>query len=188
MIFTLLIRQIVKHDSNEVAILETKEDHPSDQRKVFQDLDHVIELYDFPSSFKTCDIVQLYNELQCDTMYIKWVNDTHALLVLSTPTQGNELPSRPVDQHLSLWCFSAKSTSDTKWPGQIAAHAGSKRAVPVRCSQTQPEAGHEAAADQLADCEEDDHHTSRCKKHHQQGDAGARTEAPERRQRLVSSC
>lgn len=34
--------------------------------------------------------MQLYSELQCDTMYIKWVDDTHALLVLSTPVQGNK--------------------------------------------------------------------------------------------------
>lgn len=72
-----------------MTILKTNEDYSSYQnKKAINDLDHVIELYDFPSSFKTCDIVQLYSELQCDNMYIKWVDDTHALLVLSTPVQG----------------------------------------------------------------------------------------------------
>lgn len=80
----------MKHVGNEVTILKTNEDYSSYQnKKGLEDLDHVIELYDFPSSFKTCDIVQLYSELQCDTMYIKWVDDTHALLVLSTPVQGS---------------------------------------------------------------------------------------------------
>lgn len=72
-----------------MTILKPNEDYSSYQnKKGLQELDHVIELYDFPSTLKTCDIVQVYSELQCDNMYIKWVDDTHALLVLSTPAQG----------------------------------------------------------------------------------------------------
>lgn len=80
--------QIVKHVGKEVTILKTSEDYSPYQNKALQDLDHVIELYDFPASFKAHDLVQLYSEIQSDTMYIKWVDDTHALLVLSTPVQG----------------------------------------------------------------------------------------------------
>lgn len=78
----------MKHVGNEVTIIKTSEDYSPYQNKALQDLDHVIELYDFPSSFKTQDIVQLYSEVQSETMYVKWVDDTHALLVLSTPVQG----------------------------------------------------------------------------------------------------
>ena len=52
------------------------------------DLDHVIELYDFPSTFKTHDLIQLYRDVNNNSMYIKWCDETHALLVLSTPSQG----------------------------------------------------------------------------------------------------
>ncbi|GJQ67965.1 putative R3H domain and coiled-coil containing [Trypoxylus dichotomus] len=52
------------------------------------DLDHVIELYDFPSSFRTQDLMQLYSDVNNELMYIKWCDETHALLVLSTPNQA----------------------------------------------------------------------------------------------------
>lgn len=56
--------------------------------KSFRDLEHVIELYDFPSSFKTEDLMQLYRSVHQEPMHIKWCDDTHALLVLSSPVQG----------------------------------------------------------------------------------------------------
>lgn len=60
------------------------------KNKSLEDLEHVIELYDFPSTFKSHDIMQLYHEFQKEaTMYIKWCDDTHALLVFSSPTLGN---------------------------------------------------------------------------------------------------
>lgn len=54
----------------------------------FRDLEHVIELYDFPPSFKTEDLMQLYRSVHQEPMHIKWCDDTHALLVLSSPVQG----------------------------------------------------------------------------------------------------
>lgn len=59
------------------------------KNKSLEDLNHVIELYDFPASFRSHDIMQLYHEIQKETsMYIKWCDDTHALLVFSSPTLG----------------------------------------------------------------------------------------------------
>lgn len=51
-----------------------------------EDLDHVIELYDFPSAFKTED---LFNALSIGgkppDFSLKWVDDTHALAIYSSP-------------------------------------------------------------------------------------------------------
>ncbi|XP_018327087.1 coiled-coil domain-containing protein R3HCC1L [Agrilus planipennis] len=56
--------------------------------KKMEDLDHVVEVYDFPESFKTQDIIQLYSDFQANPVYVKWCDDTHALLVFSTPAQA----------------------------------------------------------------------------------------------------
>ncbi|KRT79817.1 hypothetical protein AMK59_7145 [Oryctes borbonicus] len=74
-------------------ISENNKDDTSDEEEYPKkntgpnDLDHVIELYDFPSSFKTQDLVQLYSDVNNELMYVKWCDETHALLVLSTPNQ-----------------------------------------------------------------------------------------------------
>lgn len=52
------------------------------------DLDHVIELFDFPASFRTQDLITLYNFANSESMYIKWCDDTHALLVFGTAAQA----------------------------------------------------------------------------------------------------
>lgn len=56
--------------------------------KHIEELEHMVELYDFPSSFKTHDLIQAFSNIDCDAMYIKWVEDTRAILVLGTLTQA----------------------------------------------------------------------------------------------------
>lgn len=58
--------------------------------KHIEELEHLVELYDFPSSFKTQDLIQAFSNIDCDAMYIKWVDDTHAILVLGTLTQATK--------------------------------------------------------------------------------------------------
>lgn len=94
--------QIVKQISCEVKVIKASHDYSDYQNTKYQDLDHVIELYEFPSTFKTQDLVQLYRGASQDPVYVKWCDDTHALLVLSTPAQGkiilyfiNGLRTRP---------------------------------------------------------------------------------------------
>lgn len=67
-----------------------KEDNFEDISDVkhVEELEHLVELYDFPSSFKTQDLIQAFSNIDCDAMYIKWVDDTHAILVLGTLTQA----------------------------------------------------------------------------------------------------
>lgn len=63
--------------------------HSPRRSSTFDDLDHVIELYDFPSTFRSQDIMQIYHEVHKEsTVYIKWCDDTHALLIFSSPTLG----------------------------------------------------------------------------------------------------
>ncbi|KAK8735778.1 hypothetical protein OTU49_005311 [Cherax quadricarinatus] len=45
---------------------------------------HVIEIYDFPVSFKTQDLMMVFNTFQNTGFDIKWVDDTHALGIFST--------------------------------------------------------------------------------------------------------
>ncbi|XP_023948115.2 coiled-coil domain-containing protein R3HCC1L [Bicyclus anynana] len=47
-------------------------------------LAHVLEVYDFPSEFNTNDLLALFSEYKETGFEIKWVDDTHALLVFSS--------------------------------------------------------------------------------------------------------
>uniref|UniRef100_A0A096LSV6 R3H domain and coiled-coil containing 1 n=2 Tax=Poecilia TaxID=8080 RepID=A0A096LSV6_POEFO len=47
------------------------------------DFSHVIEIYDFPSVFKTDDLLDAFTEYSDGGMKIKWVDNTHALGVFS---------------------------------------------------------------------------------------------------------
>lgn len=159
----VLYLQIVKHVGTEVTILKTNEDYSPYQNKALQDLDHVIELYDFPSSFKTHDIIQLYSQIQSDTMYIKWVDDTHALLVLGTPAQG-ELFLRCSKRAFSkIPISSTTSFTNRKRHNQIAANFRSQQCIAGCSLQTRPEASHEASSNKSSDCKEDDKHPLRDK-------------------------
>lgn len=49
---------------------------------------HVVEVYDFPSEFKTNDLLSLFSEYKETGFEIKWVDDTHALIVFSSAKIG----------------------------------------------------------------------------------------------------
>lgn len=49
---------------------------------------HVVEVYDFPSEFKTNDLLSLFSEYKDTGFEIKWVDDTHALIVFSSAKIG----------------------------------------------------------------------------------------------------
>lgn len=79
------------------------------KNKSLEDLEHVIEIFDFPSTFKSHDIMQLYHEFQKEaTMYIKWCDDTHALLVFSSPTLGTNLTKFDPEPEYLLLLFVAQ--------------------------------------------------------------------------------
>ncbi|KAK9751869.1 hypothetical protein QE152_g4739 [Popillia japonica] len=84
---TAKIRDIRINGNEEDEEGSSDDEFPKKNRKP-HDLDHVIELYDFPSAFKTQDLMQLYSDVNNELMYVKWCDETHALLVLSTPNQA----------------------------------------------------------------------------------------------------
>ncbi|XP_037577344.1 R3H and coiled-coil domain-containing protein 1 isoform X2 [Dermacentor silvarum] len=50
---------------------------------------HVLEIYDFPAEFETKDLVTALSSCR-DQFNIKWVDDTHALAIFSTPFAATE--------------------------------------------------------------------------------------------------
>lgn len=50
----------------------------------YDDMNHVIEIYDFPTDFKTEDLLSIFSQFKSKGFDIKWVDDTHALGVFSS--------------------------------------------------------------------------------------------------------
>ncbi|XP_069877468.1 coiled-coil domain-containing protein R3HCC1L-like [Dipodomys merriami] len=51
---------------------------------------HVIEIYDFPQEFRTEDLLRVFCSYQKKGFDIKWVDDTHALGVFSSPITARD--------------------------------------------------------------------------------------------------
>ncbi|XP_038957350.1 coiled-coil domain-containing protein R3HCC1L isoform X1 [Rattus norvegicus] len=51
---------------------------------------HVIEIYDFPQEFRTEDLLRIFCSYQKKGFDIKWVDDTHALGVFSSPIAARD--------------------------------------------------------------------------------------------------
>lgn len=51
---------------------------------------HVIEIYDFPQEFRTEDLLRVFCSYQKKGFDIKWVDDTHALGVFSSPVTARD--------------------------------------------------------------------------------------------------
>ncbi|XP_051820833.1 coiled-coil domain-containing protein R3HCC1L-like [Antechinus flavipes] len=54
------------------------------------ELPHVIEIYDFPQEFRTEDLLRVFCSYQKKGFAIKWVDDTHALGVFSSPITARD--------------------------------------------------------------------------------------------------
>ncbi|XP_004457081.1 coiled-coil domain-containing protein R3HCC1L [Dasypus novemcinctus] len=54
------------------------------------ELPHVIEIYDFPPEFRTEDLLRVFCSYQKKGFDIKWVDDTHALGVFSSPVTARD--------------------------------------------------------------------------------------------------
>uniref|UniRef100_A0A8C7ZDK5 R3H domain and coiled-coil containing 1-like n=1 Tax=Oryzias sinensis TaxID=183150 RepID=A0A8C7ZDK5_9TELE len=54
------------------------------------ELSHIVEIYDFPADFKTEDLLKLFQCSQRGGFDIKWVDDTHALGLFSSPVAARE--------------------------------------------------------------------------------------------------
>ncbi|XP_019744876.1 coiled-coil domain-containing protein R3HCC1L [Hippocampus comes] len=76
------------------------------------DLSHMIEIYDIPPEFKTEDLLKLFQGYQQRGFDIKWIDDSHALGLFSSPTVAREAlrSKHPLMKVRPL----SKSTSETK--------------------------------------------------------------------------
>ncbi|XP_026887416.2 coiled-coil domain-containing protein R3HCC1L isoform X2 [Electrophorus electricus] len=52
------------------------------------ELAHIVEIYDFPLEFKTEDLLRAFSAYQQKGFDIKWIDDTHALGLFSSPIAG----------------------------------------------------------------------------------------------------
>lgn len=74
-----------------VAIAKPKSEYKTYQEPVNLDdeeFPHVLEVSSFPSEFKTQDLMMLFAEYKESGFDIKWVDDTHALVVFSSSKIG----------------------------------------------------------------------------------------------------
>ncbi|XP_038070961.1 coiled-coil domain-containing protein R3HCC1L-like isoform X2 [Patiria miniata] len=68
----------------EVSVKQSKRDYYNYQPKDnmnYSELEHVIEVFDFPPDFKTHDLITGFCNMKTKEMDIKWIDDTHALAI-----------------------------------------------------------------------------------------------------------
>ncbi|XP_074415105.1 R3H and coiled-coil domain-containing protein 1 [Zonotrichia albicollis] len=58
------------------------------------DLAHVTEIYDFPSTLKTEDLLGMFSDFHESGFKIQWVDDTHALGIFSSPSTASQALGR----------------------------------------------------------------------------------------------
>uniref|UniRef100_A0A8C5SIY9 Coiled-coil domain-containing protein R3HCC1L n=2 Tax=Laticauda laticaudata TaxID=8630 RepID=A0A8C5SIY9_LATLA len=63
---------------------------PADQDMSDSELPHVIEIYDFPPEFRTEDLLCVFCHYQKKGFDIKWIDDTHALGIFSSPITARD--------------------------------------------------------------------------------------------------
>ncbi|RVE44879.1 hypothetical protein evm_010479, partial [Chilo suppressalis] len=77
---------------------------------------HVVEVYDFPSEFKTNDLLSVFSEYKDTGFEIKWVDDTHALIVFSSAKIAAEVVAsqRPLVRCRPLHAATLESRNKAK--------------------------------------------------------------------------
>ncbi|XP_056385458.1 coiled-coil domain-containing protein R3HCC1L [Hyla sarda] len=119
----------LKEDENE-GPKESRYDYYGYEPKELEiddlELSHVIEIYDFPADFKTEDLVRAFASYQKKGFDIKWVDDTHALGVFSSPITARDALSsknplvkvRPLSQATRSSRAKARSCADFLQPAK----------------------------------------------------------------------
>ncbi|NXE03626.1 R3HCL protein, partial [Lophotis ruficrista] len=88
------------------------------------ELPHVIEIYDFPSDFRTEDLMRVFCSYQKKGFDIKWVDDTHALGIFSSPITARDalstkhlmVKTRPLSQGTRASKAKARAYADYLQP------------------------------------------------------------------------
>ncbi|XP_041116925.1 coiled-coil domain-containing protein R3HCC1L-like [Polyodon spathula] len=90
------------------------------------ELSHIVEIYEFPSEFKTEDLLRSFNSFQQKGFDIQWVDDTHALGLFSSPIAARDalrtkhpmLKVRPLSQASAVTKAKARGCSDYLLPAK----------------------------------------------------------------------
>ncbi|XP_076845530.1 R3H and coiled-coil domain-containing protein 1-like [Brachyhypopomus gauderio] len=90
------------------------------------ELAHIVEIYDFPTEFKTEDLIRTFSAYQQKGFDIKWIDDTHALGLFSSPIAARDalrtkhpmLSVRPLSKSSSATRAKARASSDYLLPAK----------------------------------------------------------------------
>lgn len=101
-------------------------DYDNDIDLTDDELSHIVEIYDFPSEFKTQDLLKLFHTNQQKGLDIQWVDDTHALGLFSSPLAAREalrskhplMKVRPLSKSSPATKAKARSCSDYLLPAK----------------------------------------------------------------------
>ncbi|XP_062866823.1 coiled-coil domain-containing protein R3HCC1L [Trichomycterus rosablanca] len=101
---------------------------PEDEEVELRDdeLSHIVEIYDFPTEFKTEDLIRAFGSYQQKGFDIKWIDDTHALGLFSSPIAARDvlrtkhpmLKVRPLSKSSSATKATARDSSDYLLPAK----------------------------------------------------------------------
>ncbi|XP_051164572.1 hybrid signal transduction histidine kinase D isoform X2 [Leptopilina boulardi] len=111
----------------EVTIEQPKNSYKSYTKTIEVSSDeyaHVLEIYNFPSNFKTCDLVAVFSPFKSGGFELKWVDDTHCLGVFSSPLVAAEVlasdhpvvKTRPLSEATALSKTKARKSSEFLQP------------------------------------------------------------------------
>lgn len=101
-------------------------DYDDDVDLTDDELSHIVEIYDFPSEFKTEDLLKLFHTNQQRGLDIQWIDDTHALGLFSSPLAAREalrskhplMKVRPLSKSSPATKAKARSCSDYLLPAK----------------------------------------------------------------------
>ncbi|KAL0114711.1 hypothetical protein PUN28_011784 [Cardiocondyla obscurior] len=111
----------------EVVIEQPKNDYKAYSKQVEVSSDefaHVVEIYNFPSEFKTSDLAAVFSSFKNGGFELKWVDDTHCLGVFSSPLVAAEVlasnhpfvKTRPLSEATALSKTKARRSAEFLQP------------------------------------------------------------------------
>ncbi|XP_036149162.1 uncharacterized protein LOC105836904 isoform X2 [Monomorium pharaonis] len=111
----------------EVVIEQPKNDYKAYNKQIEVSGDefaHVVEIYNFPSEFKTSDLAAVFSSFKNGGFELKWVDDTHCLGVFSSPLIAAEVlasnhpfvKTRPLSEATALSKTKARRSAEFLQP------------------------------------------------------------------------
>ncbi|KAK7161149.1 hypothetical protein R3I94_003974 [Phoxinus phoxinus] len=90
------------------------------------ELSHIVEIYEFPSEFKTEDLIRSFSDFQQKGFDIKWIDDTHVLGLFSSAIAARDalrmknpmMKVRPLSKSSNATKAKARSCSDYLLPAK----------------------------------------------------------------------